>query len=108
MRDQALTWWQQFGSKSLPPDVFLARFVKPSDSDAARKELPTLRQGELSVEHFAAMFRSEAQIVVSLLAAPLTSPLLLVGMLAALSPLSPNRPYAMPQYWLLSQQICRI
>ena len=66
LRDHALTWWQQFGSKSLPPDavfqqfadVFLARFVKPSDSAAARKELPTLKQGDLSVEHFAALFRS--------------------------------------------------
>lgn len=57
----ALTWWQQSGSKSSPPDavfqqfadVSLARFVKPSDSAAARKELPTLKQGDLNNEHIA-------------------------------------------------------
>ena len=63
--EDALTWWQQFGSKSLPPDaslqqfadVFLARFVEPSNSAAARKELPTLKQGTLSVHHYAVLFR---------------------------------------------------
>lgn len=37
--------------------AFLARFVKPSDSAAACKELPTLKQTDL-VEAFAAHFRN--------------------------------------------------
>ena len=60
MQDEhALTWRQHFGSKSSPPgtvfqqfaNVFLACPVKPSDSDVARMELPTLKQGDLSNEH---------------------------------------------------------
>ncbi len=54
LREHALDWWQQIGSKTLPPDAnftafseaFLARYVKPSDSQKARKELPTLRQSD--------------------------------------------------------------
>ncbi len=54
LREHALDWWQQLGSKTLPLDAnftafseaFLARYVKPSDSQKARKELPTLRQSD--------------------------------------------------------------
>ncbi len=67
LREHALDWWQQLGSKTLPPDAnftafseaFLARYVKPSDSQKACKELPTLRQSDNeSVGTFSAHFRS--------------------------------------------------
>ena len=58
-------WWQQVGNMLMPANptlsgfakVFLARFVKPSDSAAARIEITTLKQTG-SVEAFAAHFRS--------------------------------------------------
>ncbi len=59
--------WQQVGSKILPPaanfdqfsDLFLARFVKPSDSAKAHKEIPVITQSSnMSVETYAATFRS--------------------------------------------------
>ena len=61
-----LCYAARFGSKSFPPDavfqqpadVFLARFVTSSNSAAARKEMPTLKQGDLSVERFAALITS--------------------------------------------------
>ena len=40
-------------------EAFLARYVKPSDSQKARKDLPTLKQADNeSVEIFSAHFRS--------------------------------------------------
>ena len=59
--------WQQVGSKILPPaanfdqfsDLFLARFVKPSDSAKTHKEIPVITQSSnMSVETYAATFRS--------------------------------------------------
>ena len=65
LHDHARHWWQQAGSMLMPVEptlddfsrAFLARFVKPSDSAAARKELLTLKQTD-SVEAFAAHFRN--------------------------------------------------
>ena len=60
----ARRWWQQSGSQSMPASptfadfsaAILARYVKPSDSAAARNEIPYLRQTE-SVEAFSSHFR---------------------------------------------------
>ena len=38
-------------------DALLALIVKPSDGAAAREKLPTLEQGDQSVEHLAALFK---------------------------------------------------
>ena len=63
----ALDWWWETGSKLVPvhasldqfSEVFLSRYVKSSDSQRARNELPQLTQTfDMSVEIFAAQFRS--------------------------------------------------
>ena len=65
LHGEARHWWQQVGSMLMPANptladfvrVFLAHFVKPSDSVAARIEITTLKQTG-SVEAFAAHFRN--------------------------------------------------
>ena len=65
LHGEARHWGQQVGSMLMPANptladfakVFLARFVKPSDSAAARIEITTLKQTG-SVEAFAAHFRN--------------------------------------------------
>ena len=65
LHDDARYWWQQAGHTLMPvlptfadlAKAFLARLVKPSDTAAARREIPTLRQIE-SVEAFAAHFKN--------------------------------------------------
>ena len=60
----ARRWWQQSSSQSMPASptfadfstAFLACYVKPSNSAAARNEIPYLRQTEL-VEAFSSHFR---------------------------------------------------
>ena len=72
MRVTEEDWWQQVGSMLIPANptlsdfakVFLARFVKPSDSAAARIEITTRKQTG-SFEAFAAHFRNvNSRIVV--------------------------------------------
>jgi len=52
----------------------LARFVKPGDSRKARQELVTMQQNEMSVETYAAQFRScAARIAASKVGTPVDS-----------------------------------
>jgi len=65
LHSDARYWWQQAGSLAMPSTatfadfkkVFLARFVKPSDSAAARLEIPKLKQTD-SVEAYVAEFNA--------------------------------------------------
>ncbi|KAL3158626.1 hypothetical protein ABBQ32_011378 [Trebouxia sp. C0010 RCD-2024] len=65
LHDDARYWWQQSGSQAIPSNptfadfkqVFLSRYVKPSDSAAARAEIIHLKQTG-SVEAFATEFRN--------------------------------------------------
>ncbi|KAL3153156.1 hypothetical protein ABBQ38_011909 [Trebouxia sp. C0009 RCD-2024] len=62
----ASDWWRETGSHLLPAratfaqfsEIFLARYVKPSDSQHARNDISHLTQADMSVEAFAAHFRS--------------------------------------------------
>ena len=64
LRDDALAWWQSFGMQKLSAaatlteftEVFLEKYVKPSDSIEARAELQKLSQAKQSVEAYAAEF----------------------------------------------------
>ena len=64
LRDDALAWWQSFGMQKLSAaatmeqfnQVFLEKYVKPSDSIESRAELQKLTQTKQSVEAYAALF----------------------------------------------------
>ena len=71
LRDDALAWWQSFGMQKLSAastmeqfkQVFLEKYVKPSDSIEARAELQKLTQTKRYVEAYAAQFiQTRAQI----------------------------------------------
>ncbi|KAA6422958.1 MAG: hypothetical protein FRX49_06947 [Trebouxia sp. A1-2] len=65
LQDDARYWWQQVGHALMPvtptlddfAKAFLVRYVKPSDSAAARKEISNLKQLD-SVEAYASKFRN--------------------------------------------------
>ena len=81
LRDDALAWWQSFGMQKLSAaatldqfqQIFLEKYVKPSDSIEARAEFQKLTQAkQQSVEAYAAGFiqtRSRISLGTSVIAA---------------------------------------
>ena len=73
LRGDAQEWWKTQGKAAVGldatfaqfADAFLARFVKAADGRKARQELSEMKHGDLTVEAFAAQFRSCAARIVA-------------------------------------------